>query len=304
MSWPWQPLLPASADLLGTSAQTVVPDATALTLTLPSPTLVKGAISRVPDATALTFTIPSPTIAKTLTVVASPIALSFALPTPTRVIGALAVVASPTPLTFALPTPTIVQVSGQVVVADPISLSFTLPTPTRVIGALTLVADPTPLLFAVPSPGVVNAGAQQPQTGGGGGRARRRRRRRSEWRDPLYATADLQRAFTEDDELEPEEIVAEAVGYVGGALQPEIGALAATLPAMPEAVSRAIFEAEAWDWSEVIAAIKAAHKRERDREERGRILRYRAKVEALRRKILQMRDDDEAVDVLMEAGGL
>jgi hypothetical protein len=165
-----------------TGAQVVVPDATALTFAIPSPTVVKGAISRVPDATGLTFTVPTPTVLNVKTVVANPIALTFALPTPTRLIGAVSRTPDATPLTFALPSPALVKgaisrtpnatpltftipnptiSTGTALVASPTSLTFALPSPTLVKGAVSRTPTPVPLTFSLPNPTVVTGSGAQ-----------------------------------------------------------------------------------------------------------------------------------------------
>lgn len=127
----------------------------------------------------------------------------------------------------------------------------------------------------------------------------------------MYLTAELQAELTEeelpsgeaDESQVAAEIVREAAAFIGGVYRP-VGGLAA-LPRPPHAVVHEILEiAVVRDWGVVIEAIKEAHRRTRDRTERSEIMRYRAKVETLRRKIAERREDDSSVELLMAEGWL
>jgi len=236
MSWVWQPLLPDAAQLLSSTAPTVVP------------TSVNADVSSQP----------TPTLVLTNTLVAGD---------------------------------TNADVSSQ-------------PSHTVVLGTLTVVVGDTNAdVSSQPTHSYTNGAAAPETVSGGGGRGPRGRVRRHRWRDPLYATPELQAELTEEDDATAQEVVAEAVAYVGGALMPPLGGLE-NLPPPPPAVARQLRASQAFDWSEVIAAIREAQRRTRDREERGRIMRYRAKVEAARREAVRRQRDEEEAEVLLVSGWL
>lgn len=152
-----------------------------------------------------------------------------------------------------------------------------------------------------------------PETVSGGGGGRRKRAPVRRWRDPLYATEELQREgedrvneTEQSDESVAAEIIAEAVTEVGGALmRGYVGGLEITLPDPPEPVSEAVLSLEVVaEWSDVLEAIKDAFRRERDRKKRASIMEYRAKVEAVRRKVERAREEEDEVEYLMAEGWL
>lgn len=148
------------------------------------------------------------------------------------------------------------------------------------------------------------------QPSGGGGGFRRKRKPVVPWRDALYETAELQRELTEDegpsDEAAAAELIESAAQYVGGGVLPARGALAKVdLPPPPAPVVEAVLNlAVVTDWSDVIEAIKEAHRRERDRRKRGEIMAYRAKVEAVRKRVERAREEEDEVEYLMADGWL
>jgi hypothetical protein len=164
--------------------------------------------------------------------------------------------------------------------------------------------------------GMAGGAVVQPETRvGGGGMIIPRREPKRGWRDPLYLTADLQAdltaeevpAYLRDDREEVEiaaEVIEEAVSFVGGGLTPMAGALL-KLPDPPQPVAdRVMSLGIVNDWTDVIAAIKEAHRRSRDRAERKRIMAYRVRVEAVRREVERARQDEDEVEFLMAEGWL
>ncbi len=138
----------------GGSPQTVTPDAVALPLVAPSPTVLTP-LTVTPDAATLPLVAPSVTTATPLTVTPDAATLPLAAPNPTI---ALALTITPDAVTLPLVAPAPTVLTPLTVTPDAATLPLVVPNPT-VSADLTVTPDAAVLTLVVPTPTSVSAGA-------------------------------------------------------------------------------------------------------------------------------------------------
>ena len=133
----------------------LTPDALAVPVSLPTPTLSFGTKTLTPDALAVPVSLPEPTVSlgtKTLTPDALPVPIS--LPNPTV---SLALTLTPDALAVPIVLPNITVAVGGVLtlLPDPVVVTIAIPDPTVAFATLTLTPDALAVPIVLPTPTVV-----------------------------------------------------------------------------------------------------------------------------------------------------
>lgn len=131
---------------------TLTPDAVAIPLVIPAPTIVLGAIAMAPDAVAMPLVVPDPVISLgELQLSPSAVAIPVAIPDPTLVFGAKDVTPSAVAIALVVPQPTI-TLGALTMSPDAVGMPIAIPTPAITLGALDLAPDAVSIPLVIPAP--------------------------------------------------------------------------------------------------------------------------------------------------------